>query len=541
MFNLMDQPCVPVGRGRSIDDVSLREALLASHEIDGLALEHAVQEPPLLRLLVAIVLRAFGPPRDARDLTGRWRERRFPEAPLEAYLNSVAGAFDLFSPDHPFAQVANLHTSNDETKASSLLIPAIPSGNNVPLFAGRTEGDPVPLTPAEAFRWLLSTHAWDTAAIKSGAVGDPAVKSGKTTGNPTGPLGQLGVVIPIGSTLFETILLNLPWRADGTDPNDIPHWEKKVPASPAWERRQPLGVVELLTWQSRRIRLVPTQREDGSVVVEQVVVAGGDRLVNTPEYEPHTAWNIVKVAKPGDPPMRPRRHQSGQAAWRGLPALLALKPDARSKTQTSTLLTQLAVLEGGTVLTDDYPLLLRTVGVEYGNMFAVVENVIADQLPLPVAALRADLGLRDLLEQIASQAKALHDAANFLHGDLRRAAGGDPVPWDKSQRPGELVLHALNGVVRRILTGFQTSDVNKVLIESATVAWQQAARRTTLDTVEPLLRAAPPETFLGRPISPELRVTAGTAESAFRRRLAETLPRARAPRTSPPTTQEEVA
>jgi len=116
-----------------------------------------------------------------------------------AYLDRHAERFDLFHPDFPFAQVAGLHTVKDETKPVSLLLPAVATGNNVPLFSARTEADPPALTPAEAARALLAAQCWDTAAIKSGAAGDPQVKYGKTTGNPTGPLGQLGVVVPWGA------------------------------------------------------------------------------------------------------------------------------------------------------------------------------------------------------------------------------------------------------------------------------------------------------------------------------------------------------
>jgi len=492
VFNLISQPWIPVLRADGPADVSIRDALHDAPSIIGLATSSALQEAALARLLVAIVLDATGAPKNRRELADRWRAGRFPDDMIEHYLDSVAGGFDLFSPERPFAQVAGLHTASDETKPSSLLIAAEPSGNNVPLFSARTEGHPPALTPAEAARWLLTTHAWDTAAIKSGAVGDPQMRNGKTVGNPTGPLGQLGVVLPVGRTLFETLLLNLPWWSDGLDPHDVPHWRRDGPNTAAWASRQPTGILELLTWQSRRIRLIPTELTDGTVVVERVVVAAGDRLTSTPEYEPHTTWNTAKVTRAGDEPLRPRRHQSGQAAWRGLPALLALEPDVKASVVTSTLIGQIADLEdAGTVLGDGFPLTIHTVGVSYGNQRAVVEDIIADRLPLPVAALREDPGLRVFLGEVAEQSKALHDAANILHADLRRAAGGDPVPWDKSQRPGELVLHRLDGVVRRLLIGLRTDTLDDSLIDQAREAWQRTARRIVVDIVETYLRAAP--------------------------------------------------
>jgi CRISPR system Cascade subunit CasA len=194
----------------------------------------------------------------------RWQRGEFAREPFDAYLDERAARFDLFHPARPFAQVAGLRTAKDETKPVSLLVPRLAAGNNVPIFSARTESDPPALTPAQAARALLAAHCWDTAAIKSGAFDDPAAKAGKTTGNPTGPLGQLGVIVPVGATLFHTLLLNLPILPQGLEPKDRPQWQADDPATSAWSARSAAGLLDPLTWQARRIRLVPERdRRDG--------------------------------------------------------------------------------------------------------------------------------------------------------------------------------------------------------------------------------------------------------------------------------------
>lgn len=163
-------------------------------------------------------------------MAGAVRAGRFTEDEAEQlvrYLgpSGYGGRFRLFDPVRPFAQAGGLTALTGETKPSTLLVPSIATGNNVPLFSAVTEADDLDLTPAQAALWLLHAQCWDTAAIKTGAVGDPqAAKGNKTTGNPTGPLGQLGVIVPTGRTLYETLLLNTPVLADGLDPADRPQW-----------------------------------------------------------------------------------------------------------------------------------------------------------------------------------------------------------------------------------------------------------------------------------------------------------------------------
>ncbi|MFE4626020.1 type I-E CRISPR-associated protein Cse1/CasA [Streptomyces mirabilis] len=526
------------------DDVGLLRALVGSHTIRRLGVPVATMLPALLRpLLLPVVLDALGAPRSRREWGERFERGRFSPEEVERltdYLTSRYGdRFRLFDLERPFGQVAGLTALSGEAKPATLLVPSIASGNNVPLFSAFSEADHLDLTGVQAARWLVHAQCWDAAAIKTGAVGDPQAKAGKTTGNPTGPLGQLGVIVPTGRTLYETLLLNTPVLPDGLDKTDRPQWawderpaslSWKSPASPEWSARPAGGLLDLLTFQSRRIRLISEETEEG-LRVRQVVVCAGDRLAQTPETDPHTAWNHTAKPKPGQPPRRPRRHMSGRAAWQGLGALLALAlPEDGDGPYTSVLLRQIGDLRADGVLPADYPLGVETAALEYGNQSAVVENAIADTLPLPVVSLvAADDWLRAALLECAEQADRLGRALDGFHADLRRAAGGDPLPRDKGERPSARFLHAVDGSMRRLLAGLRTIGEDYDLLEQAQRAWELTLFQAAVQEADALLAVVPARAVVGRTEKvngKEVVFRSGKATGVFRKRLNEILPRA---------------
>jgi CRISPR system Cascade subunit CasA len=494
-FDLVREPWVPVTVDGQRIVVSLLDSLTRAHEIDGLALDDPLEAVSVLRqVLLPVVLDAEGAPRSEAD----WEERfNSPVAGAHQranYLARHASRFDLFHPAQPFGQVAGLRTANDETRPVSVLIASTATGQNVPLFSARTEADPPALAPADAATALLAAHCWDVAGIKSGAVGDLTVKGGKGYGSPTGPLGALGVVVPIGRTLAETLTLNTPIIRSGLSPDDRPQW-RADPATSAWSQRQAVGLLDLLTWQARRIRLVSENAGDGRVVVRRVVLALGDRLEFTPLNEPHTAWRRVDRPKAGMPPQRPIRHVAGRAAWRGLEPLLATQTTDDAPVSSTALIGQLADQRAQGRVPEDLPLQVLTVGLTYGTQSAVVDDAIADIIPLPLAALPQESDVRDLLDRVVRHAEELRRAANLLHDDLRRAAGGDKQPFDRGEHLGDVLIHRLGTVVRRMLAGLQNDSDHD---DAAETAWRATARRLALEAAEPMLAAMPPTSFLGR-------------------------------------------
>ncbi|MER6632881.1 type I-E CRISPR-associated protein Cse1/CasA [Streptomyces sp. NPDC000987] len=525
--------------------VGLLKALSEAHTIRRLELPVHTMLPVVLRqVLLPVMIDALGAPRTRQEWAERFHRGHFsPDERdrLAHYLGPRYGdRFRLFDAERPFAQAAGLEALNGDTKTAAQLVPSVASGNNVPLFSALSEADELLLTPEDAALWLLHVHCWDTASIKTGAVGDPQAKNGKTTGNPTGPLGQLGVIVPTGQTLYETLLLNTPILPDGLEPGDRPQWawnERpatlgcKPPAEAAWSERPATGLLDLLTFQARRIRLIACETEQGPRV-HRAIVSAGDRLAQTPEFEPHTAWQHTIKPKKGQPHRRPRRHTSGRTAWQGLGTLLAMTlPVESDGPYTSLLLRQIGDLQRSRVLSGSYPLGVETSGLEYGAHPSVVENAIGDDLPLPVNALLAqDDGLREALLECVAQADQAARALDGLNNDLRRAAGGDPLPRDKGSRPSAQFLHSLDQTMRRLLAGLRTVDEDdEELLERAQLAWEQSVQIAADLEASLLLAAAPPRAVVGRTVKngdKEFVYRSGKAIGVFRTRLADILPRA---------------
>jgi CRISPR system Cascade subunit CasA len=539
-FDLTTDPWIPVSNRHGRQLVSLRVALTEAHRFLGLSLDSPLEAAALFRqVLLPVYLDALFVdaqcryPRTPREWGHLWAAElldRYPSwaahglartGPVDAYLDRYRDRFQVFGA-HPFAQVADLRAVNGETKPVSVLIASAASGNNVPLFSTRTEANPPALSPAEAIRAVLATHCWDTAAIKSGAAGDPMVRAGKTTGNPTGPLGGIGVVVPLGETLAQTLLLHVPITSASVS-GDRPQWRASADEDPSngpeWRQRPVRGLLDLLTWQARRIRLVAETEPAGTAVVRQVVLCGGDRMTRLPdEVEPHTAWRMSKTSKE----QTPVRHTVGQSAWRGMLPMLAT---AASNPHGSSprVLGTIRDLQDENQLPLDYPLRVLTAGIQYGNKFAVVEDMVVDLLPVPLAALNADSGAYQMVETMVGQADGLRVAANRLGDDLRRAAGGEEIPRDKGDRLGDRMVHAFNPAAREVLSRLQRHPDD---IDTAEDLWLAEARRVVSATAEEALNAVPPETFLGRVHSAKEIYRAAAAEARFRAAVRNILGRA---------------
>lgn len=532
-FDLVDQPWIPVLDQDRVREVSLREALVNAQEFRGLDTAEPLEAVAMLRqALLPVLFDACGLPRSEREWGERWAAGSLDAARIDEYLDRHRDRFDLFHPVAPFAQVAGLEASTGEVKPISALALAMASGNNVPLFASSIANDPPSLSCPEVTRTLLAAHCFDTAGVKSAAVGDSLGKKGKSWPG-LAPLGNLGVVIPTGRNLAQTLLLNTPIVPQGLRVDDLPQW-RQPPHSAKWTTRGALGLMDLMTFQARRIRLMPdvwravqaigTPMDSAptKVTVSWAVLCAGDRLSPLPEYEPHTQWKEVDKTDADGPARRPVLLQSGRAAWRGLAPLLASTPTADG-VQTSLLLAQAHDLQAMGFIDANVQLEVQTTGVAYGAKSAVIENVISDAVPLPVAALRADSEVRGLVLEVVDQSERLRKAANDLDDTLRRASGGAPIPWDKSQRLGDVLIGRLGGLAHRLLLGLQRSPD---LVDEAETAWLRAARSTAFEVAELGISATPSMAFLGRPgRNAKYPDRASDAEARFRATVNKILPR----------------
>lgn len=517
-FDLTTERWVLVLSERGVEELSLAEVLIRSHEITSLAGVDPLTRAALLRFLLAVLVDA-APVASEREWSARLAGGRLPEDRIRDYLEDNQDRFDLFSDSHPFFQVPGLEPTSGKWGSPALLLPDLATGNNVPLFSAAPEDRVEPLPAALAARQLIACHAWDTAAIKSGAKEDPQVKAGKTTGNPTGPLGALGLVIPLGRTLFETLVLNTPVTVGGVD--DAPAWRRD--ASPAWAVRPAIGILDLLTWQSRRIRLLPEPDDEGRPVVRYVLVAAGDRLESTPPFEPHTVWKANP--RKGGPAEVPARHAPGKAAWRGISALLELRQGAGGPERSTCGALRSLVNRAS----DEVPVDALVVGAFYGNQSAVIEDTMGETVPVPLQAF-GDPDVQNGIDEAVTGAELCARALNGLQGNLRRAAGGESIPWDKGQRAGEVLLADLDATARRLLGRVRESPER---LEELLLGWEGHLWRSVWDIADPLLDNAPPPTFRGRIYEENGReqvIRLNVAEAFLRGALNKALPRLHAER-----------
>lgn len=318
-FNLIDEPWIPcVLPDGTAAELSLRDALARAHQIAEVAGETPPITVALHRLLLAVLHRCFGL-ENARAWGELWQRGSFDMAAVDAYLATWHERFDLFHPERPFYQEAAL----DEGKAGSIAKLLLQADNNPTLFDHTLVARPPAISPARAARLLLSVQAFDTGGLLTGEGRGP--DSAKA-----GPLLQCAISLFRGETLFQTLLLNLhayapehgyPWSFDRAA--DQPAWERDEAMRPG--DRRPDGYLDLLTWQSRRVRLLPEMDADGKPVVRRVVVMKGCQFPDgyvRKDAETMVAFRANPRAKPPMDPWPQVGFQEERALWRDSLAFL---------------------------------------------------------------------------------------------------------------------------------------------------------------------------------------------------------------------------
>ena len=317
-FNLIDEPWIPctMADGRQ-EMLGIRDVLARAPAVTEIRGETPLVVASLHRLLLAILYRNF-----RVEDTGQWADLRGQDgwrAPvLNEYLAQWHNRFNLFDDERPFYQAAGLDLSKGGSSARLLFH----ADNNPTLFTHLSTSAPPELTPAEAARLLVGFMAFDVGGTKTSERGQASAKAA--------PLNKGAVILPRGRNLFETLMFSLcryvpeegdPWRFDRG--RDLPAWERDAQTRP--EDRVPDGYIDLLTWQSRRIRLQPEPWEAGATVVRNVVIMKG---YQPPEdftlhgRETMLAFRQNPRARPGQDPWPAVTFTRDRALWRDSFALI---------------------------------------------------------------------------------------------------------------------------------------------------------------------------------------------------------------------------
>ena len=541
-FNLLDEPWIPVRLlDGTIADVGLLELLRRTTDIADLACELPTQSSAIQRLVLAVAYRV-APPGDARDWARQWDDGAPTEQMIE-YLERWRDRFYLFGGRFPFMQVADLRTAKDSVSGLEKLIADVPNGEQ--FFTTRHGRALACIPPSEAARWLVHAQAYDPSGIRSGAVGDSQVKGGK--GYPIGPswCGHLGLVWLKGKDLDETLVLNLiPADAAGLRGVESStewgacSWEAAEPETsvrgdyslldPAGTPRE-LSIPRLLTWHSRRIRLVGDLSG-----VTGVVLAQGDKLAPQEMrlYEPQSLWrySTPQSKKFKTDVYMPRKFEAGRALWRNLPGTLptvttvqGVDKQPKQEFLPSATLSFHYQLDNASIQTS-YPKVMRiqAVGVTYGPQESTFEDIYSDELTLSVAVMRVER--EDLSAEIDRQVRLTEEVARdvgTLAANLARAAGesGDGAGDGARDRAKELFFSAVDSDFRTWLTqvdGHESArDVGR--------RWERTLRQHATDIQTELVRGASSSAIIGRDTGRGY-MNVGIAENYFRSALNKRLP-----------------
>ena len=533
-FNLLDEPWIRVTRlNGTPDEVSLLTVFREAADIAGIHGEIASQDVAILRLLLAVCHRVMDGPEDLDVWEDYWRDPGSLGRDAVDHLERHRERFDLRDPERPFFQVAGIHTASGKLWGLKSLIADVP--NNNPLFTTRIAEGLESIGWAEAARWLVHVHAFDPAGIRSGAVGDPLAKQGRSFPIGTGWAGQIGTVTVMGENLERTLLLNtvvceeIPDLVDVDPEEDLAPWEREPDGPARAPAREPLGPVDCYTWQTRRVLL------HGDTRVTGLFLGNGDKATPQNRYlvEPMTAW---RYSEPQTKKLKatvymPRKLPTDRAFWRGLSTLVAqLSPRVtvkgagevpRYRSPGVVSFYQELMLQGIVPLSGLIP--VHAVGMEYGAQEAVVTELVDDALSLPAGLLdpsstRLVGVVHDAMEETEGAASALRNLA----ANLDRACGGSPDTATAARgRAGAAFYQVIDERFPGWLASLDEADPAE-----ARGQWRALLRSEAWRQQKALTSAVPDTAFAGRGEG-KGRMDVGRALTYFRIALNKAIPPAK--------------
>jgi len=394
-FDLVESPWIPcIQEDGTTVELGLRDALVQAHQLRELHGDSPLVTAALYRLLLAVLHRVFGPASE-EEWYALWQAAHWDEEELGAYLERWRHRFDLFHPERPFYQAADERV---KPKSVAALVHEVASGNNPTLFDHHTEGAGLTLTPAQAARLLVAAQAFGLAGL-----------SGLQQKFTDAPCARGVIFLVQGDSLFETLALNLlpyPPRQGvfRHESDDCPAWENDDPFLP--DRMLPRGYLDYLTWQNRRVLLLP-QPATGDLAIQQMTVAPAlrlDREVRDPMK------HYRQDDKRGPLVLRFFEHR---ALWRDSAAVFQLRQAAYIPPRVFDWLSQL--VDRGYL---DKSQTRRYLALGMASDQARVDFYRAERMPLPLAYLRE----QELVEYLQEAVDMAERAARQLWGATRTLA-----------------------------------------------------------------------------------------------------------------------
>lgn len=535
-FNLADQTWL-LARLKSgeMAELSLRDYFKRVYEIDRIYTGSPLTDAAIFGVVLAIFARAtfLSGTVEAFGGSAAWiRQMRKPEGEnlnaVLAYLEIYKDRFWLLGGERPFMQVHDLRTAKGETKSIARLI----ADSESEYFSQRAEAALKSLSFAEAARYLVTLQAYDYSGIKSGAEGDPRVKGGKGYPLGVGWYGATGKVIVHGANMMETLLYCLDYEQLTSESfeHDLPVWERPEPdtaapraytggsASAYKDEPGPAsGMCEILTWQSRRVRL----HHDGERVTS-VLVSNGDKWLDRNTYtDPLTGYRYSKnQSSKTEQVWMPQTHAAERTLWRGADALLTrLTPESEKQNKPAPVIRQLG---SGRYFPTDAEVQVQLVGVEYGTQSSIIENIISDSMTLELSLL-TDEGV-SVSQMVRENIQTTMDAAIALGqfaGQLLQAAGRE---YEFRADATEALLNRMEDAFRLWLADQRASED----IAEKKKEWQSRVRAVITQESDLLKYSAGPKAMLGTfgkdPAGNEVLYNVARAERLLHARLRKIIP-----------------
>jgi CRISPR system Cascade subunit CasA len=354
-FNLIDSkwiPCILPGGDR--EELSIKETFERASEIQEIFDPSPLVTVAIHRLLLAILHRNFGPANET-EWAKLWNDGKgdWDKVKLTTYLDKWHSRFDLFDEKYPFYQCTTIPVSTTDAKGKpksyaksvSNMVHELATGDNATLFDHSIEDNPRALSSAEAARLLVAFQSFAVGGLITFESGQDRRKFGSAD---NAPLVKGAIIFVEGDNLLQTLMLNLHKynRNDAVpfeiDRNDTPVWERE---ENLLREERPKGLLDLLTWQSRRLKLMPEQDNNGRTIVTQAVIMKGNQFPDgfyLYNKEPMLAFRKVLKPSNGQDPYPPLAFQQEKALWRDSLSLFKATENSKTKPKIIVWLSYLA-------------------------------------------------------------------------------------------------------------------------------------------------------------------------------------------------------
>jgi len=385
-FNLIDQKWIPcIHFDGHVEEFSLRDTFANAHELRGIQGNSPLETASLHRLLLAILHSAIRGPRNAEGWGEFWDKGKWESEVVGTYLDNWYERFDLFDPRKPFYQT--IHEIK-RTKLMIEIVPEISSGHNPTLFEHSTEEKARFFTPAESARALIVLQTMSL----SGGSGLAPIESQDAV------WGRGIVFLIVANNLFETLALNLLEYSKGdsilsSSKDDAPIWELDDPF--LQERHYPNGYLDYLTWQSRKVLLLPEEGENLTRV--RYLKMGKGLELNMELVRDGTLLDPMKTFLMSQTGYNTFRYEKNRALWRDFATFINLKDPGKVRPPQNLRLVSDLIAEG--YLSGDK--FFKVLAVGMANNQAKIEFTREEYQPLPLSY----LSIPEMVESISEALK----------------------------------------------------------------------------------------------------------------------------------------